>query len=294
MNLKILVTGGTGGLGSRVVESLRASVPTREFAVGVRDPGKAGELVAQGIEVRKVDFEEPASLDTAFNGVEKLLLISSQGDNPTRIRQHLNAVAAAKRAQVRFLVYTSCAKADTSALSIAEVHRVTEEAIRQTGIPFCILRNNWYLENEIGAILGAQAGAPIATSAGDGRISWATREDYAKAAAAVLLGTGHENKVYELSGPSASYADLAAALSKVLGREVPVQHYHDAGMAAFLAGSGMPDYMVDMIGGLQASIRNGALDVKSRDFETLLGRPVTPLKTALEQVLKRLEAQSPA
>lgn len=292
--MKILVTGATGGLGSKVVESLRSSIPTKDFAVGVRDPGKADEMAAQGIEVRKADYEDPSSLDSAFKGVEKLLLISTMGDNPTRIRQHLNAVAAAKRARVQFLAYTSAAKADTSSLWLAEVHRVTEDAIRQSDIPFCILRNNWYLENEMGAIQGALAGAPIATSAGEGRVSWATREDYAKAAAAVLLGTGHENKVYELSGPSATYPDLAAVLSRILGHEVPVQQYDDAGMAAFLAGSGMPDFLVDMIVGIQAAIRKGALDVKSRDFETLLGRPVTPLKTAVEQILKRLEAESPA
>lgn len=292
--MKILVTGATGGLGSKVVESLRASIPVKDFAAGVRDTRKAEELVAQGIEVRKADYENPSSLDSAFKGVEKLLLISTMGDNPTRIRQHLNAVAAARRVRVQFLIYTSAAKAETSTLWLAEVHRVTEEAIRKTGIPYCMLRNNWYLENEMGAIQGALAGAPIATSAGDGRVSWAIREDYAKAAAAVLLGTGHENKVYELSGPQASYPELAATLSRILGREVPVRQYDDGGMAAYLAESGLSEFMVEMVVGIQAAIRNGALDVRSRDFETLLGRPVTPLKTALEQVLKGLEAKAPA
>src|SRR5690606_1049842 len=120
---------------------------------------------------------------------------------------------------------------DSSTLSLAEVHRATEAAIRETGIPYCFLRNNWYLENELGTIEAVRAGAPWLSAAGSGKVGWAPRRDYAEAAAAVLAGKGDENAVYELSGKPITYDELAAAVSELLGREVQVQHVDDAAFA---------------------------------------------------------------
>jgi NAD(P)H dehydrogenase (quinone) len=286
----LLVTGATGGLGSKVVEFLAASGNASRLAVAVRDLAKAEGMRSKGIEIRQADYEDPASLEKAFKGIERLLLISTMGDNETRIRQHLNAVDAAKKAGVGFIAYTSVAKADTTTLWLAEVHRVTERAIRESGIPFAFLRNNWYLENEGDTIKAVLAGAPLATSAGDGRVSWAPRADYAKAAAAVLTGKGHENEVYELSGPSATYADLAAALSKAAGRNVQVQRLDDAAFAKRLAEAGLPGFAVDIVVNIHAAIRGGALGTESGDFEALLGRRVTPLNEAVEAFVEGLKA----
>lgn len=286
--MKILVTGATGQLGEKVMEALLASVPADQLAVSVRDPEKASALRARGVEVRRGDFEEPASLDTAFAGVERLLIISSQGDNDTRIRQHLAAVSAAERAGVRFIAYTSATNAEHNPLVLAPVHHATEEAIRKSGIPYCFLRNNWYIENEIGSIQGILAGAPLVTSAGAGKVGWATREDYAAAAAAVLAGNGHDNKVYELAGTPITHDELAKIIGEVLGREVPVKHVDDAAYGDTMRGAGVPEPVVPLLVSIQSAIREGALDVESRDLETLLGRPVTSLGEAVRGIVNEL------
>ena len=285
--MRILVTGATGQLGSLVMETLLAAVPGEQLAVSVRDPKKAEHLRARGVDVRQGDFDHPETLDRAFAGAERMLLISTTDDTQTRIRQHANAVAAAKRAGIRFIAYTSLARADRSTLSLAEVHRATEAAIRETGIPYSFLRNNWYLENELNTIQSVVNGAPWVTNTGSGRVGWAPRRDYAQAAAAVLLGSGHENTVYELSGRPRTHDELAAELASVLGREIPVQHVDDAAYAAILRQAGLPDPAVDMIVSMQQAIRAGALDVESDDLAKLLGRQPTPLRDALRALVSR-------
>ncbi|MGG4482944.1 NmrA family NAD(P)-binding protein, partial [Paenibacillus illinoisensis] len=123
--MKILVTGATGHLGSLVVEALLKTVSAGDLAVSVRNPEKAEALRAQGVDVRHGDFDQPDTLVKAFAGVDRLLLISTDGDNETRIRQHHAAVHAAKSAGVGFIAYTSVVNAENNTLSLAEVHRAT-------------------------------------------------------------------------------------------------------------------------------------------------------------------------
>lgn len=290
MNMKWLVTGATGKLGAIVVETLLKSVPASQLAVSVRQPDKAEALRARGVDVRQGDFDRPETLEAAFTGVERLLIISGDGDNETRIRQHTDAVAAAARANVQFIAYTSLANAASSRLPLAPAHQATERAIRQTGIPYSFLRNNWYLENELGSIQGVLAGAPWTTSAGSGKVGWALRQDYAEAAAAVLAGSGHDFKTYELSGKLLTSADLARALGQVLGQEVPVRQVDDAAYADILKAAGVPDFVIPLLVGLQQGIRENELAVESDDFERLLGRPATPVSEALRSLVADLRA----
>lgn len=286
--MKLLVTGATGKLGSKIVETLLKTVPADQLAVSVRNPEKAEGLKERGVEVRQGDFDHPESLDIAFAGIDRLLIISADGDNETRIIQHTNAVEAAARAGVKFIAYTSLANATNSTNLMAPPHVATEAAIIKTGIPYSFLRNNWYLENEMGSIQGAMAGAPWVTSAGSGKVGWATQQDYADAAAEVLVGNGHENKVYELSGPLLTQEELVSALSTVLLKEIPVQQVNDETYAEVMKGLGLPDFVVSIVVGIQESIRNGSLEVESNDFEKLLGRPLTPLNIALERIVKEI------
>lgn len=283
--MKILVTGATGKLGMKVVETLLKSVPANQLAVSVRDPEKAAGLQARGVEVRHGDFDRPETLDSAFAGIDRLLIISADGDNETRIRQHTNAVAAAQRAQVGFIAYTSAVNASESKLFLALVHRVTEEAIIKTGIPYSFLRNNWYLENEIGSIQGVLAGAPWVTSAGKGKTGWASRQDYAEAAAAVLAQEGHENTIYELSGKLLTQEELVSVIGAVLGKEVSVQQVDDAQYAEIMKGAGVPDFVIPILVGIQQGIREGTLEIESSDLEKLLGRPATPIREELTQII---------
>ena len=289
--MKILVTGATGKLGTKVVEALLKTVPASQVAVSVRNPEKAESLRASGVEVRRGDFDEPDTLVSAFEGIDRLLIISTDGDNETRIRQHANAVAAAKKAEVKFIAYTSVVNASESSLFLAEVHRLTEEAILKTGIPYTFLRNNWYLENESSSIQGVLAGNPWLTSAGSGKVGWALQQDYAEAAAAVLTGSGHENMVYELSGKLRSQEELVAEVGAVLDKEVALQKVDDAAYAEIMKGAGLPDFVVAILVGIQKGIREGALEVESKDFEKLLGRPVTPISEALKEIVSGISGK---
>lgn len=286
--MKILVTGATGKLGSKIVESLLKLVPASDLVVSVRNPEKAEALYNRGVEVRQGDFDYPETLDKAFKGIDRLLIISADGDNEKRIQQHTNAVQAAERAGVKFIAYTSLANATESKNLMAPPHVATEAAIIKTGIPYSFLRNNWYLENEIGSIQGAIAGAPWITSAGESKVGWALQQDYADAAAAVLAGNGHENTVYELSGPLLTQKELVSTLGKVLGKEISVQQVSDQEYAEIMKGLGLPDFVLAILVGIQESIRNGSLEVESNDFEKILGRPVTPINEALKQLVKTL------
>ncbi|WP_284646453.1 SDR family oxidoreductase [Paenibacillus silviterrae] len=286
--MKFLVTGATGKLGSKVVETLLKSVPANQLAVSVRNPEKAAGLRDRGIDVREGDFDRPETLDAAFAGIDRLLIISADGDNETRIRQHTNAVEAAARANVGFIAYTSLANARDSKMFLAPPHQAAEAAILKTGIPYSFLRNNWYLENETAGIQGIRAGAPWVTSAGAGKVGWALQQEYAEAAAAVLAGDGHENTIYELSGPLLTQEELASAIGAVLGKEVPVQQVDDTAYADIMKNAGVPDFVIPFLVGIQQGIREGNLAVESNDFEKLLGRPVTPVREALPQLIRAI------
>ncbi|MED5100161.1 SDR family oxidoreductase [Niallia circulans] len=283
--MKLLVTGATGKLGSKIVNVLLAKVPADQLAVSVRNPEKAEDLRAKGVDVRHGDFDQPETLAAAFKGIDRLLIISADGDTETRIRQHNNAVDAAKNAGVSFIAYTSIANAQESTNFLAEVHKATEIAIQKTGIPYSFLRNNWYLENELSTIQGVQAGAPWVTSAGSGKVGWALQQDYAEAAAEVLAGEGHENTIYELSGKPLSQEEIAAAVSQVIGKEVPVQHVDDSKYAEIMTQAGIPDFVVPMLVAIQKDIRKGTLDIESNDFEKLLGRSETPVVDGVRKLI---------
>ncbi|MCG7376042.1 SDR family oxidoreductase [Paenibacillus sp. ACRSA] len=283
--MTILVTGATGHLGSLVVEALLQSVPASNLAVSVRNPEKAEHLRSQGVDVRHGDFDQPETLAQAFAGVDRLLLISADADNETRIRQHKAAVQAAKEAGVGFIAYTSIVNAAHSSLSLAEVHRATEQAIVESGIPYSFLRNNWYLENEAGSVQAAIQGAPWVHATDSSKVGWATRRDYAHAAAAVLTGEGHENTVYELSGKLLTQAELAAIAGEVLGKDIPVQNVDGAAYAEIMKGAGLPDFVVSMLVDMQAAIKDGALAVESNTLEQLLGRPAQPLREGIQAIV---------
>lgn len=283
--MKILVTGATGKLGSKVVQFLLKKIPTSEIAVSVRDTAKAESLSATGIEVRKGDFDDPVSLVETFKGIDKLLIISTDGDTETRIRQHNNAVQAAVKANVKHIIYTSLANAQKSTLFLAAVHKATEDAILATGIPYTFLRNNWYLENESSSIKSVLTGAPWLTSAGEGKVGWALQQDYAEAAAAVLAEDGHENKIYELSGKPLSQKEFVDHVEKVINKEVALNQVDDETYGTIMKKAGVPAPFVPFLIAIQVGIRENALNIISDDFEELLKHPLTDLETGIKQII---------
>jgi NAD(P)H dehydrogenase (quinone) len=277
------VTGATGQLGRLVIEKLLDKVPADQIVALARNPEKAADL---GVQVRAFDYDKSETLDAALEGVTKLLLISSSAVGQ-RLDQHRNVIAAARKAGVSLIVYTSILRADTSPISLAGEHRETEAELRASGIPFAILRNGWYTENYISAIEGALAGGAFIGSAGDGRISAAARTDYAEAAVAVLTGEGHEGKIHELAGHHAfTLAELAAEVSRQTGKNLPYKHLSEAEHAHALAGFGLDEGLARMIAGWDTAISEGALYDDGRQLSTLIGRPTTPLSEVVAAALK--------
>lgn len=214
--MKIGITGATGQLGRLVVEKLKErGVSSDSLVALVRTPAKAADLQ---IEARVFDYAKPEILVESLKGIDHLLLISSS-EIGQRITQHTNVIEAAKKANVKWIVYTSLLHADTSSLDLAAEHLATEKALKASGIAYTILRNGWYTENYTGSVAGAVAGGAFIGSADDGKISSATRADLAEAAAVVLAGPVQDGKVYELGGDETyTLADLAAEISRQTGK----------------------------------------------------------------------------
>jgi NAD(P)H dehydrogenase (quinone) len=280
----IAITGATGQLGRLVVEKLKARVPASDIVALARSTAKAADM---GVAAREADYDRPETLERALDGVDTLLLISSS-EVGKRAAQHHNAIEAAKKAGIKRIVYTSLLHADTSPLDLAEEHRATEAELKASGIPFTILRNGWYTENYTGSIPGALAGGAFLGSAGEGRVSSATRADFADAAVAVLTGEGHEGRTYELAGDEAwTLSDLAAEISKQGGRKIPYKNLPETEYAAALKGFGLPEGLARMIAGWDVGASRGALFDDSRQLSKLIGRPTTPLSAAVAEALKQ-------
>ena len=209
----ILVTGASGQLGRRVVEQLVKKVPAATVVAAVRDPNKAKDLATLGVTVREADYDRPETWPAALKGVDRVLLVSAPKPG-SRAKQHQTVIDAAKQAGVKQLAYTSILHADGSTMALAQEHQQTEKAIRASGVPFTFLRNGWYFENELGQVASALKHGFAGATAG-GRTSYATRDDYAAAAVAVLTTPGHENQVYELAGDAGiTRAEVAAEVAK--------------------------------------------------------------------------------
>lgn len=284
------VTGATGQLGRLVITSLMKRVAPSQVVALARDQSKADDLRTLGVEVRAFDYDASATLPAALEGVTRLLLISS--DSPDiRIPQHRAVVDAAARVPVEFLAYTSIIHADTNPISLSESHRQTERMIADSGLRHAILRNGWYIENYlIGADAAIEHGALLG-STGDGRISAATRADYADAAAIVLTGDAAEDRVYELAGDEAfTLADVAAALSEAAAREVA---YHDLAEAAYrdaLAGAGVPVAFAAALAEYSAKAASGVLADDSRTLSSLIGRPTERMRDVVVRALRGADA----
>lgn len=281
--MKIAITGASGQLGHLVITRLLGKVPASDIVALARTPAKAADL---GVAVRAADYTRPETLEPALDGIGTLLLISGS-EVGQRAAQHANVIAAAKKAGVRQIVYTSLLHADTSVLNLAEEHRQTEAMLEASGIPHTLLRNGWYTENYTGSVAAALANGAFYGSAGEGRIASAPRADYAEAAAVVLASSGHAGKVYELAGDDAyTLADLAAEISRQTGRSIPYVDLPESEYAAALKGAGLPEGLAAAIASWDVGASQGGLFDDEHQLSSLLGRPTTPLSAVVAQALK--------
>ena len=278
--MKIGITGATGQLGELVVEQLKSRTNSANLIALVRSPEKV-----QGIEARAFDYNEPTSMAKSLEGIEALLLISGN-EIGQRARQHGNVINAAKEAGVKWIVYTSILRADSSTISLAAEHLQTEKLLQESGIPFTLLRNGWYTENYEGSIPGAVAAGALLGSAGTGKISSASRADFAEAAAVVLTSEGHEGKVYELAGDeSFTLADLASEISKQTGKDISYQNLPEKEYSKALKSHGLPEMIADGIASWDVSASKGDLFSEDKTLSQLIGHPTTPMSESVKSVL---------
>ncbi len=277
------ITGATGQLGRKVVTSLLREVPASDIVAVVRDAGKAANL---GVDVRAADYREPQALERAFAGIYKLLLISSSSFD-TRQAEHANVIAAAKAAGVRHVVYTSLLHADRWAPAFARDHVVTEERLKDSGLAYTILRNGWYWENHTAALGASLAHGMMVGSAGEARISWASRQDFADAASAVLTGGGHAGNTYELAGDTSyTMTDLAAEAMRQSGKPLIYRNLTEQEHAGVYASFGLPPPVAAMLAEVEArGVSTGVLHDDGRVLSTLTGRPTLPLEQAVAEAL---------
>ena len=282
----IVITGATGKLGQHVIASLLTSVPAASIIAAVRNPAKAANLLALGVQVRQADYNDGASLDAAFKGATKILLISSS-EVGQRAQQHQNVIDAARRAGVALLAYTSVLRADTSPLGLAAEHVITEAAIRASGLPYTFLRNGWYLENHTEHLAPVLEHGVVLGAAQNGRFSSAARADYAAAAAAVLTADKPQ-AIYELAGDQGfTLAEYAAEVARQSGKAIVYKDLPQADFQAALVSVGVPEGFADLLADSDAGAAKGGLEDNGKQLSALIGRPTTRLLDAVEAALDK-------
>lgn len=275
------VTGATGQLGRLVVDKLKSKSPADDIGALARSPAKSADL---GVNVREADYLKPETLASALNEVDTLLLISAS-EIGGRTAQHRNVIEAAKKAGVKRIIYTSLLHADTSPLDLATEHRQTEAELKASGIPFTILRNGWYMENYTGLIGAALGRGAFIGSAGDGKISFAPRADYAEAAVTVLTSGAMAARPTSSPATPPTRSPSWRRRFRQTGRTSPYKNLTEAEYAVALTGFGLAGALARAIAKWDVGASKGALFDDGRQLSTLIGRPTTPLAVAVADAL---------
>ncbi|MFL1696389.1 NAD(P)H-binding protein [Weissella kandleri] len=277
------ITSITGRFGQFALKELLKTIPADHIVGFARDIQKGQKMVPAGVTVRFGDFTQPETLTQAFQGIDRLLFISSiPGQQVSRGQQHQNVVQAAKQAQVARIVYTSFPHANTATTPLAADHWATEQAITATGISHSFLRNNWYLENQLNFIKAGVAKEPLLDATDHATVGWALEQEYAIGAAKVLQ-MEQPKTIYEFSGPAKTFADLAQALPN----QPQIQSVTLDQMRQNLTDSGLRTGAIESVIMSQTLIRDRQLAQTANDLAEVLGHPLTPLAEAIEQLLKQ-------
>ena len=281
--MTIAISGASGQLGRIAIESLKTRVDAKQIVALARDTARVADL---GVAARTFDYTRPETMAAALDGVEVLALISSS-DFENRVGQHENVITAAKAAGVGRVIYTSILKADQSPLMIAQDHKATEEILKASGLSYTMLRNPWYIENWTASLPIAVAQGAMIGATGGAMATPATRQDLGEALAAVAASKGHGNKVYELGADTPfTLHEMAAALSKAVGKTIPYNDLPQEAYADILASVGVPEGFAAMIADAEAGVPQGWLSAESGTLSRLIGRPTTSLEDAVTAALK--------
>jgi NAD(P)H dehydrogenase (quinone) len=284
----LLVTGANGKLGRSVINHLLTAnkVPAGQIIATTRDPAKLADLAAKGVAVRAADFSDSASLTRAFEGAKRLLLISTDSFEPgLRKQQHANAVTAAEKAGVDHVVYTSMPNPDTSAVLFAPDHLDTEKALAASSLKgWSVLRHNWYFENLFMSLPQALKSGTHYSAAGQGKIAHISRDDLARADAAVLASGFNGKQTLTLSGDNEfSTDDIAALVSNATGKPLRVVHVPVEGLVQGMVGAGLPEAVARIFASFDVNTAQGGLAGTNTTFETLTGQKPKSFQTWLAE-----------
>ena len=287
--MKTLITGSTGHLGSATIKYLLNKVSANEIAALARNEEKAKSLKEKGIDVRIGNYDDYDSLVKAFQGIDKLLLISAS-EMGNRAAQHINAINAAKEAGVKHIVYTSFIRQKDDPNSalwfIAKDHVETEKHLVNCGIPYTLFKNGFYMDmitDFIGEnVMETQT---VFLPAKEGKVNFALREEIAEALANVLTSEGHENKVYDIGGEvTTSFGEIAAFLSEISGKKINYVSPDAETYKQELAKHNVPEMYINMFAAFAIAFSENAMDVVSNDLTELLGRAPADVKTFLTEI----------
>lgn len=286
-----LVSGASGHLGRLTIEHLlnTEKVPAERIVATTRNPDGLADLARRGIDVRSASFDDQASLAAAFKGVERALLISTDSIG-RRAEQAARAVAAAKQAGVRHLLYTSMPAPETSAVIFAPEHLAAEKAIAAAGFAgWTVLRNSWYFENLLHVMPQALAAGSWYSAAGEGGIAYIARDDLARAAATALAKASGQ-RTFTLTGARTfTTAEIARLVSAATGKPLSVVAVPEEGLIQGMIGAGLPEPVAKMFASFDVATRRGDLAQVTGDYKTLTGRdpaPLGPWVTANAKVLQ--------
>ncbi len=279
------VTGATGKLGRLVLDELLTKVDAADVVALARDPTALQAYDQKGVQVRQADYDDPASVEAALEGVDRVLLISGNAVGE-RERQHGAVIEAAKKAGVSYLAYTSVLNAQDSKLLLAAEHVLTENLLAKSGLNYDVLRMPWYSENYTGALAPAIEHGAIFGATAEGRLSTATRSDLAGGAVGALIESPG-GKIYEFAGDQSwSMPEFAAEVGRQAGKPVAYVNQSEADYAKTLEGAGLPAPVAGFLASTSYLAGLGELYSESKDLSTLSGRPTTPISETIAEALK--------
>lgn len=290
INDRLLVTGANGQLGRGVVEEL-LRLGAKRVVAATRTPEKLDDLRGRGVEVRAADFDHPETLDSAFAGVDRLAIISTDAvDVPgKRLKQHRAAVAAAVKSGVKHVVYTSApAPHPTPEGSLINDHFWTEAALFASPLGWTVLRNQLYTDLILmGMEQATQSGKLVTATGGKGR-AYVSREDCARSVAGALV-QAEGSEILDVTGPAAVTQDeLASLLGELTGKPVAHVDVPPQALAEGLSHAGLPPFVIKMIVAFDVDASQGYHALVTPTVQKLTAtRPL-----AVEEFLKKHLAAS--
>lgn len=284
----ILVTGATGSLGTSVVQQLKKHISNEDFIVTSSNQKGVNSLQSEGLNARLANFNDQDTLNIAFQGITKLLLISTMDNN--RFEQHKRVIDVAKDQGVQQIVYTSLAIKDIETSGVKDLmisHFQTEDYIKESRLLYTIIRNTMYAD-ALNQILGPDVFEKgINIPGGDGKVPYALRREMGEATANLLLQEAHANNTYDFTGSkSFSYAEVASELSRLSGKTVVYNNITAENFKSNLREVGLSDFNIFLYSGTIYDIKTHQYEIESKTLEELLGRQTASLPSFISELFE--------